>query len=432
MLAFCVTTWGLLCFWVLWYCRRPQFASVGLPLAYVTLLSVAHCGAAIYLLPWYDPLGDPYLAQSGVTRPDTVAGFAASTLGLSAFCLGAWLRDRLHGTSGIARQPAAVPRAKLGRNLLLVGAVSYFVLSRFKWIPGSASITGAGASLAVIGFCLLMQSSRRSGFARWRVMAGALVFPLITMVSAGFIGYGIVALVQTGSFFVRHLRLRSWSIVAAPVVIWLGLSAYVTYMSARSDIRRQVWGGRGLFTRLETVADTFVNPLLFDPRHAAHLYLIDGRMNQNGLVGRGIHFMNETKKDLAYGRTLAVALIAWVPRIIWPGKPTFGGSGNLVSEYTGMRFASGTSVGVGNVLELYINFGWAGVGVGLLVFGALVRHWDFKAATSLRGGNTWDYVFYHALGIAVLQPGGMWAEAAGACAAAALLVIMLRATGIQP
>ncbi len=46
-----------------------------------------------------------------------------------------------------------------------------------------------------------------------------------------------------------------------------------------------------------------------------------------------------------------------IPRALWPNKPVVGGSGDLVSTYTGIRFADGTSVGIGQVLESFVNFG---------------------------------------------------------------------------
>ncbi|MGH7134594.1 MAG: hypothetical protein ACREHD_02580, partial [Pirellulales bacterium] len=170
----------------------------------------------------------------------------------------------------------------------------------------------------------------------------------------------------------------------------------------------------------------------FDPWNLQHLYAIDGRLNQNSLVGRAISFMDVTKKEPAHGRTLAIAAIAWVPRALWPGKPEFGGSGGLAAEYTGRTFAKGTSVGVGHVMELYINFLMPGVGLGFFIFGAVIRYVDVHAADALRCGRTWDYVFYHLVGLVALQPGGMWAESVGSAAAAALLAAVLRRTGIRP
>ena len=74
--------------------------------------------------------------------------------------------------------------------------------------------------------------------------------------------------------------------------------------------------------------------------------------------------------DFAYGGT--VPLWGFVPRALWPDKPAVGGGGSLVSEYTGIPFGEGTSVGAGQVLELYVNFGIPGVLAGFTGLGFLL------------------------------------------------------------
>ena len=61
---------------------------------------------------------------------------------------------------------------------------------------------------------------------------------------------------------------------------------------------------------------------------------------------------------------------------------------------TGLRFNSQTSIGVGNVMELQINFGMPGVAVGFFVLGWAIGKLDLKAAIAERQGEagTRDYV----------------------------------------
>lgn len=501
MLGFCVLAWGLLFAAVFLYCRRVKSGSVGLPLAYVSLLSIAHCGAVVYLFPHYDPSTDPYLAASGVTAAHVTAGFAASTLALLGFCMGTWIFDlvrparraaqstlssspenRTHPAGsrvsdhvilspampvvasgaheqGVARSfsaarlpnwhglPTAVPRqfatakpgltrAELsrGRNLVIIGFAFYFIFSRAAgWLPSAAGVTSVGGNLVLIGLCLLASTwPRRTVNSKFRLILMVLSLPLISVLTAGFLGFGVTAVVIISCFFVRFLRVRWWHAAAAPVVLWLGLSVFVSYMAARSEIRKAVWGGQGMAATVQVVAQTLLDLQLFDPWNSKHLHPIDARMNQNALVGRAIHYMEREKKDFAYGRTLGYAAIAWIPRILWPGKPEFGGSQGIASEFTGMVFAQGTSVGIGNVLELFANFGYLGVWAGMLAFGAFVRSLDLRAAAALQSSKDWDFVFFHLVGISALQPGGMWAEVVGSCAAAIVLVSVLRRTGMRP
>ena len=95
-----------------------------------------------------------------------------------------------------------------------------------------------------------------------------------------------------------------------------------------------------------------------------------------------------TEEMFARGETIWHAIIAPVPRALWPNKPIVAGSGDLVSRYTGIMFAEGTSVGIGPVMEMYVNFGSAGVFVGFIVIGLFLGYIDFRAGESLRRART--------------------------------------------
>ena len=105
-----------------------------------------------------------------------------------------------------------------------------------------------------------------------------------------------------------------------------------------------------------------------------HLDALDKRLNQNYLVGEGVMRHREGEAELRYGTT--VALWALIPRAIWPDKPAVGGGQDLVSQFTGIKFEEDTSVGVGQVLEFYMNFGMPGVLAGFAVFGFILMRLD--------------------------------------------------------
>jgi hypothetical protein len=101
------------------------------------------------------------------------------------------------------------------------------------------------------------------------------------------------------------------------------------------------------------------------------------------------------------------------------------GGSNMVSEYTGIAFAEGTSVGVGHVLEFYINFGTIGVFFGFLIFGVIITLFDFYAARCLLQGNWKDFSLFYLPGLAFLQVGGYFVElsmSAGAAFTVAFLI----------
>jgi mannose/fructose/N-acetylgalactosamine-specific phosphotransferase system component IIC len=120
-----------------------------------------------------------------------------------------------------------------------------------------------------------------------------------------------------------------------------------------------------------------------------------------------------------------------VPRALWPNKPVVGGSGDIVSQYTGIRFAYGTSVGVGQVLELHVNFGTAGVVLGFIVIGLLVTLVDRRASRYLAEGNISAFGLWYMPGLSLLQVGGSIAEVTATAAASAVLMVVVNKLG-QP
>src|SRR5205814_7729697 len=100
-----------------------------------------------------------------------------------------------------------------------------------------------------------------------------------------------------------------------------------------------------------------------------HRGAIDRRLNQNFLVGAAAASLESGQVEYASGATLGNMIVALIPRAIWPDKPAVGGGGSVVADFTGIEFAEGTSVGAGQVLEFYVNFGTWGVIGGFLLLG---------------------------------------------------------------
>ncbi len=90
-------------------------------------------------------------------------------------------------------------------------------------------------------------------------------------------------------------------------------------MRDRDEIRAAVWGGRSVADRMEQVTLTLKNFEWFDPRSEQHLRRIDERLNQNVLVGAAVNLMQDTG-NYTYGKTVGDALLALVPRVLWPNR----------------------------------------------------------------------------------------------------------------
>ena len=132
----------------------------------------------------------------------------------------------------------------------------------------------------------------------------------------------------------------------------------------------------------------------------------------------------DVQGDYAHGETLWDAILALIPRALWPSKPMAAGSGTLVSQYTGIQFAAGTSIGIGQVMEFYINFGTWGIIIGFAFIGTLITVIDVRAAQRLAVGDLHGFVLWYLPGISLLQVGGSMIEVTTSAVASFLVALM--------
>jgi energy-coupling factor transporter transmembrane protein EcfT len=394
---------------------------VGLLLTYIFCFAALHWLAPVlHLLPWFEP------ERGDLTAP----GMRESTFAMAAFVVGAELprfgRSKAAGFAYDAEAEAQRIR-QLINLFFVVGIVLYVVALFGGQLPFLSSIVSTGSTVVAVSVGLKCWEAWREGhmLRLWTWFAVAVLFPVISVVTQGFLGYGFIASLIVFAFVVSVQPRRWWMPFAAAALVFLGLSVYVTYMRDRSDIRDVVWGGEQVGARVAQLQTTFSEAEWFDPADLDHIERIDRRLNQNQLLGAAVTFIGEGSVPYAGGTTLTDAIIALIPRALWPDKPNTAGSGDIVATYTGIRFAYGTSVGVGQVMELFINFGTPGVVIGFVVLGALVAGLDRRAARHLEHGDVTAFMMTYIPSLSLLQVGGSFAEVTGTAAASALLVALV-------
>jgi hypothetical protein len=213
------------------------------------------------------------------------------------------------------------------------------------------------------------------------------------------------------SFLLNQTRHRAIALAFAPAIAFVGLSLFVNYMAAREEIRQSVWVQKAdVFDRVQRLLPIFQNFELVDVSNPKHRYVIDGRLNQNPLVGLAAERLDFGQVGYSYGATFKDMFIGLIPRALWPEKPAVGGGASVVSDFTGSQFAEGTSVGAGQVLEFYVNFGTVGVIVGFFIYGLLIAMMDLRIIESLRAGDQRGYLLWFMLCLAMMQPGGNLVE----------------------
>jgi hypothetical protein len=386
-----------------------------LTLAYFIGLSLIHVPGVLPFLGSESGLGD---------REVTQIGFEMTILGIAAFVSGAILARGIERRRAIAM--SAPPRRRmrvferLGRRALAIGVVGYFVLVPLAArVQSLTSVVSTLGTLMILGFWLVLYGAAVAGDRRRTLTTLALLplLPLATLVMGGFLGYGIYWVLSVVAFLFVTTRRRIWFYIGAPVGVLLGLSLFVTYMGQRAGIRELVWEEHsGMLDRLDRVSAIVTEFQLLDLASPAQVTTLDDRLNQNALVGAAVIYHEDGFAPLAYGGTIPPW--ALIPRAAWPDKPETGGGGNIVSDFTGIRFAEGTSVGAGQVLEFYVNFGTPGLLAGFVLLGYFLMRLDCGIMRALAADDTRGFLLRAMPGLMLLQPGGNLLEILVACVAA--------------
>lgn len=88
-----------------------------------------------------------------------------------------------------------------------------------------------------------------------------------------------------------------------------------------------------------------------------------------------IHAMTPTVVPHQYGETYSFFLVALIPRVLWPDKPVAGSANSFFGVNYGLQTEEGakiTTFGVSILGESYINFGWTGVVLIMLLQGLIL------------------------------------------------------------
>ncbi len=376
-----------------------------LVLAYFFGISLIHVpGALAYL--------NPGVNWGNVDA--TKVGFEVTLYGMTAFVAGvavARIFARRQDRELLMQRIAAAKSDLLdrfGKRVTIIGFMCYFVLLPISaLLPSLTALISSLAVLLIVGFWLRLYAAaavRRLG-QTLSVLAMLPLLPLATLVTGGFLSFGTGWVLSIVAFSYLIAKRRIWIYVLTPPVVFLGLSLFVTYFQQRTALRDDIWYRNTSFSqRFEKISNIVTEFELLDLTNGRHLFALNERLNQNDLVGRGVIRHRAGLTDLSYGATLP--WWAPIPRFLWPDKPTVGGGGEVVSRFTGVKFAEGTSVGAGQVFEFYINFGMPGVVAGFASLGFLLMWLDYGIMHAFRNLYGPDLLSRALPGLALLQPGG--------------------------
>ena len=297
--------------------RRNQAGS-GLLVGYVLTEGLLYLtGASMFVFPSADLF---------MSRDVVLDGFRQCVYGTAAFAVGSIVFAHLFSPSGLGLETErksesrgtardagtsstlSSSRQKTVAHIYLgVGILSYPLLASFIGrLPSVKAVVSMSQYLVLVGLCLLcwIAWKRENRGRLWVLLALALLFPVVTMLTRGFAGYGIRAFLIIAAFVATFYRPRWHMVALGTVLVYGGLSLYIGYMSQRGELRDAVWGSSGYGARWEQVDDIASKAEWFTPTDPTHVGPVVGRLNLSYHVGIATNYVG-ANRDYAGGDALA-------------------------------------------------------------------------------------------------------------------------------
>ena len=409
LLLICVVSFLVL----VWHSRLAGI-SLGLPIAYLFAMLFQHLPGALAHL-----VGGKFFLDSSSTQ----IGLRFTTIGTVCFVTGVVLAQRVIGSPPGKLDTRWLQQGGISRfavSCLLSGWIVVYVTTLLGRIPSlGAAIEKAGAIWilgVLVGFLASVRQRHYGHIFLW--LAALSVYPLFVLLMGGFLSFG-----STSVFVVMAallVMLKSHVRAYAGVVLFslFCFLAFLSYFQNRDATRAAAQEGASLEQRVAHSATIITNLKWFDSSNPNQLAALDARVNQNQFAGMAAQNIASGQVNFLHGRSVWEGLQALVPRVLWPGKPIFAGSSELIREMTDFVVNESTTYGVGQVMELYVNFGVPSLVVGFLLFGFAYGWVDRNAAAALQGGEFGRAILWFLPGVAMNMPLATIAEVMGNIAAA--------------
>ncbi len=407
----------LICLFALVSLLRRDRVSLGLPIAYLFSLLFIHIPGAVAHL---------YGGGLLLDTEDTEVGIRYTAIGVFCFVVGVWFSIK---TSHVRASSSPPPIAASFAVFCVVGGLGLtYGLSSFTRLPSIGAVIEKGGGIWVLGVLLGLQASLARGDLRSSVLwlSAMMIYPLLTLLLGGFLSFGSTPVFIALSALAISTYSRKRVLIGAPIVAYLFFTLFLSYFDNRDSIRESVWGGGTMGERVDKSMNVLRNFEFFDIQNPSHLDAMDRRLNQNFFVGRSANRIENNEVDFLYGRSFWEGLLALVPRAIWPSKPVFGGSPEIVMKMTGFIVNDTTSYGVGNVMEFYINFGIASLVLGFFILGWLLGWLDRRSAQALGSGQPGSSLLFFMPAAAMIHPNGSLVELVGGGASAFIAALAWR------
>ncbi len=306
--------------------------------------------------------------------------------------------------SGVAR--LFVPRARLAvelthsklnyvRAVLIVG--SLLNLSDIPMLlvgEGGRQLVSIMVSLIpILAFAILFRNFIRGQSTGWdkALVFGFLIARLVIGLSSGWLGVSASILLISGAIYLSETRrVPRWALVF--VVLFT-----LFFQVGKDDFRRTYWQSGQIGAQQEQggrvervgfwVQNSFEkwNEALSDNSGESFRRALNPSVSRISLLNQTANVVELTPSVVPYqyGWLYSYMAITWIPRFVWPDKPSMSEANQYYQVAYGLTAEedlSKVAISVGVLTEGFMNFGWAGV-VGIMFLAGIF--FDFYQRTFL-------------------------------------------------
>ena len=278
------------------------------------------------------------------------------------------------------------------RSVLLGGAVMWAIgtYATYQWYVHVVTDTTNEAvnrgirsqGAAVISILILAQMMQPLGILliayAWRtlnrpLLIGPVMLLVVLQVALGFVAdvkglamlAGILVMI---TIVLIDARIPKWWLVGAVAYAYLVFPIFQAY-------RTEIHGNRGIarITVVENFGRVLSMALSAEDRVNTGRHRAQTLLERSSLRGSVQMIVDKTGNGVAYqhGATLTPLLTTFIPRIIWADKPDVP-TGQLVNKEFHVSEGEDVYISPSQLGELYWNFGWPGVFVGMVCIGGIL------------------------------------------------------------
>jgi len=322
---------------------------------------------------------DPELSPSPIplTAPDVARGILAALIGyavmLAAFALpiGRYaanivprLRREWSAETAIAVALITIP---IGWAVVLASTFGLIPARAGSGVLGTLA-AGTGFGIGLIALCYQRYRSKAALLLLALVIPPTMLFNFFTATKMLFL---IPLLMIAFSNIVVTRRLRgSWVVggLLFMVLFYPVARAYREYMQLNSFTTAQVLTSPG---RAVNLISTFSSSTSLPEHLREGMLSTAARLDGLGILSTIVRDAG-TRVPFQGGWSLGYIPISYVPRLLWPGKPVLE-IGQWVTDNYGAGPEIESSTGATWPGELFFNFGWTGLFIGMALLGLWFR-----------------------------------------------------------